>query len=87
MHFDGKMSGFNLKIINRVSIFQDFYKLFIINRVRASRSGQHPPYPNLGQVPPPQEKEISWSKNQQKKGTDHLFTSQGKAGVSKNNVQ
>ena len=37
--------------MNRVSIFQDFHELFIINRVRVSRSGRHP-YPNLGQVPP-----------------------------------
>ena len=30
---------FDLKIINRVSIFHDFQKRFIINRVRVSRSG------------------------------------------------
>ena len=28
---------------NTVSIFQDFLKIFIINRVRVSRSRRHPP--------------------------------------------
>ena len=32
---------FDLKIINRVSIFHDSHELFIINRVRVSRSGRH----------------------------------------------
>ena len=43
MHFDGKMSGIELKIIDRVSIFHDFHKPFIINRVRVSRSERHLP--------------------------------------------
>ena len=47
-----KWVEFDLKIINRVSIFQDFHKIFTINRVRVSRFGPAaPPYPNLGRVP------------------------------------
>ena len=30
------------KIIKRLSILHDFHELFIINRVRVSRSGRHP---------------------------------------------
>ena len=33
---------FDLKIIKRVTIFQDFHELFTINRVGVSRSGRHP---------------------------------------------
>ena len=44
---------FDLKIINRVSIFQDFHEHFIINRVRVSRSGRHAPTQTYVQSPPP----------------------------------
>ena len=38
-----KWVEFDLKIINTVLTFQDFHELFIINRVRVSRSGRHHP--------------------------------------------
>ena len=44
---------FDLKIINRISIFHDFHEHFIINRVRVSRSGRQSPTQTqyLGRVP------------------------------------
>ena len=46
---------FDLKIINRISIFHDFHEHFIINRVRVSRSGRQSPTQTqyLGRVPLP----------------------------------
>ena len=47
-----KWVEFDLKIINRVSIFQDF---FYHKQGQSFKARAAPPYPNLGQVPPPRE--------------------------------
>ena len=44
---------FGLKIINRVSIFQDFLKLFVINRSGFQGPGGTPLPKVIGWVPPP----------------------------------